>query len=168
MVSPELIRRYPFFGSLTHEELTILAQAGDEMTVGPGDMFFHDGEDLSHFYMVMEGAVAIVLELTDRSQPQPLAAQLTGGMTMKDITVSTVGTGEVFGWSALIPPTIATSGARALTPCKVIAFDCRQLRGELDSNCHLNQALTLKAAQVIRQRLRDMRIESMVMHAEKA
>ena len=77
-------------------------------------------QELKKLYFVLEGAVGLVIQVPDRDKEQPLSGQLTGKLTTKDITVSTVGTGGVFGWSALIPPHEATAGAKALTPCRAI------------------------------------------------
>ncbi len=166
MISAQLIRRYPFFADLEPKDVEIVARSGDEKKVQAGDAFFHEGDELDHFYLVVEGAVAIVMEITDRDQPQPKSGQLSGNLTTKDLTVSTVGTGEVFGWSGLLPPSNATSGAMALSPCKVVAFDCVQLREAFEQDCRFGYLMTQKAAQVIRRRLRDTRVESLVLYSQ--
>ena len=65
MVSPELIRRYPLFAGLSMEEITILAQAAQEMTVEADHYFFHEGDELDRFYMVIEGKVGIIVDIPD-------------------------------------------------------------------------------------------------------
>lgn len=164
MVSPELIRRYPFFAGLNHKHLVALARAADEETVEAGHKFFCEGKALDSFYLVIEGAVSIDFAVPDPDVSQDLSSQLTGDLTTKDVTVSTVGSGDVFGWSALIPPTNATAGATAVTPCRVIAFDCRQLLAGFDEDCEFGYIMLQRAAQVIRERLRDIRIESLALH----
>jgi CRP-like cAMP-binding protein len=77
-----------------------------------------------------------------------------------------VGTGDVFGWSGLIPPTRATASAKAITDCRVLIFDSQELLKMFDEDCQLGYVMTVKAAGVIRERLRDMRIESLVHLAE--
>ncbi len=120
---------------------------------------------MKKLYLVMEGAVAIVMGVPDRDAHQPLSGQLTGNMRTKDITISTVGTGGVFGWSALIPAYISTASAKALTPCRVIALDCEELRPVFEEDCNLGYLMTLKAAQIVRERLRDIRIETLAENA---
>ncbi len=63
MISPEIIRRYPFFAGLTFEQIEFLAQTAEETTVEANSYFFHDGEALDSFYLVLEGAVSIVEEI---------------------------------------------------------------------------------------------------------
>ncbi len=161
MISPELIRRYPFFAGLNHHYTLTLAQCADELSVEPGHCFFQEGDELNKLYLILEGTVAIVIDVPDRALEQPLAWQLKGRLNSRGITVSTVGTGEVFAWSALIPPHKATAGAKAITPCRVIALDCEELQPIFEDDCKLAYLMTLKAAQIVRERLRDMRIESL-------
>ncbi len=130
-----------------------------------GHRFFREGDELRKLYLIIEGAVAIVIGVPDREAKQPLSGQLTGKMRTKDITVSTVGTGGVFGWSALIPLHISTASAKALTPCRVIALDCEKLRPILEEDPNLAYLMTVKAAQIVRERLRDIRIETLAQYA---
>ena len=166
MVSPELIRRYPFFAGLDYDHIVKLSKVADEESVETGHCFFHEGDELAAFYLVLEGAVAIVLEIPNHSVEQKIAGQLTGELTTKDVTTSTVGTGDIFGWSGLIPPHAATASAKAITPCRVIEFDCEELCKIFEEDCHFGLVMAQKGAQVIRERLRDIRIESLAHFAE--
>ena len=161
MVSPELIRRYPFFAGLDYDYIVKLAKVADEKTVDAGHPFFRESDDLKEVYLVLEGAVAIVFEVPDQDVEQEIAGQLTGKLSTKDVTVSTVGTEDVFGWSGLISPHTATASAKAITPCRVLAFDSDRLLRDFDDDCRFGYLMAQKAAQVIRERLRDMRIESL-------
>ena len=93
MISPELIRRYPFFAGLNHDYVGTLTKLADEVSVEAGHCFFGEGDELKKLHLVVEGAVAIIIGVPDRDAAQPLSGQLTGKVTTKDITVSTVGTG---------------------------------------------------------------------------
>jgi len=44
MVTPELLRRYPFFAGLTHQQLTSLATVAHTMSFEAGETVFRDGE----------------------------------------------------------------------------------------------------------------------------
>jgi CRP-like cAMP-binding protein len=161
MVSPELVRRYPFFAGLDYDHIGKLAKVADEKSVETGHCFFHESDDLKNVYLVLEGAVAIVFEVPDQDVEQQVSGQLTGELQTKDVTVSTVGTGDVFGWSGLIPPYTATATAKAITPCRVLEFDSKKLLQTFDEDCRFGYKMAQKAAQVIRERLRDLRIESL-------
>jgi CRP-like cAMP-binding protein len=161
MISPEVLRRYPFFSRLSIEQINTLAKLADELTVDDGHYFFREDEISKSFYLVLEGAVAIVFELPERDVEHTISDQFMRKLRTKDIVVSTVGPGDVFGWSGIIPPHSATAGAKAVTPCRVVSFDCDELMKEFEKDCAFGYVLTQKAAQVISERLRDMRIESL-------
>ncbi len=161
MISPELIRRYPFFADLSSEQIVTLAQAAEEKTVEADHYFFREGDELDHFYVVVEGEIGIVVDLTDETVEHPVSQQLTGDLQTKEIVVSWIGPGEMFGWSALVSPHTATSSGKALTASRVASFDCQKLRPIFAQDCPFGYVMLQKATQVIRERLRAMRIESL-------
>ena len=163
MISPEIIRRYPFFVGLSHEQVGLLAQAADELNVETGYFFFHEGDQLSELFLVREGTVEIVVEFPGKEPKASLADQLTGEYLSQKAVVSNVGPGEVFGWSGLIRPNIASAGARATTLCRVVAFDCMKLQEFFADDPAFGCLLIEKIAQVIASRLSDLRIESLAL-----
>jgi CRP-like cAMP-binding protein len=168
MISTQLIRRFPFFAGFSHDQFNTLAKAAKNLSVESGHRFFQEGETLRHFYLVLDGSIAITINVPDRDVPQPLTNQITGNLINKELTVSNVGVGDVFGWSALIPPNTSTANARAVTASRVIKFDGEALRPHIGDDCAFGYLLALKAAQIVRQRLRDLRIESLSEIKEQA
>lgn len=161
MVSPELIRRYPFFAGLKHANITALADAASEQVEDASHVFFRENETLQKFFLLLEGAVAIVIELPDHNEVQPVSDQLLGAFHTQDVVVSTVGPGDVFGWSGLVPPHTTSAKAKALTPCRVLAFDCKTLLDNFNEDCEFGYLMMQRAARVIRNRLHDMHIQSL-------
>ena len=161
MITPELIRRYPFFSGLDFEPITTLAMIADEYSVDPGHFFFHEGEKLDKLYFVLEGKVEITVSVPDRDHVQDIAEQIVGNFITEDVTVSTVGSGQLFAWSALIPPHVSTASARVAVPSRVLAFESEDLFNIFKKDCEFGNLMLLKVASVIRQRLRDMRIQSL-------
>jgi CRP-like cAMP-binding protein len=168
MISPEILRSYPFFSCFSHAQLDELALAADDLHVAAEHRFFVEGERLTHFFLLQDGSVALTIKIPDRNARQTVAMHVMGDFITRDITVGNLGRHEVFGWSALIPPNESTAGAHALVPCQVLSFDIRQLRPALKKDCGFHQLLTLKAAQIVRERLRMRRIESLADDAEYA
>jgi CRP/FNR family cyclic AMP-dependent transcriptional regulator len=166
MVSPELVRRYPFFAGLEYDQLVALAQVAKETTAEPGHYFFNEGDVLKSFYLVVEGTVAVVIGVTDRNVEHKFVEQLYGDLKKKDVVVSTVEGGDLFGWSALIPPYISTAGAKAVKPSRIVEFNCEELWKLYPGNNHFTFLLTQKVAQVMRQRLHDAYIEILGAKAE--
>lgn len=161
MLSTEVLRRYPFFAGLSQEDLDTLSKVATQYPYEAQQYIFHEGDELNTFYLVVEGAVGIVVGVTDRDQEQKVAEQLVGNFNNKSVTVSTVNEGQVFGWSALVPPHRSTAGAKAITSCRIVAFNCELLRPSFDADCRFAYLMLLKAARIIRERLRDRRIESL-------
>ena len=166
MVSTELLRRYPFFAGLSRDHLNTLAKISDEITVEEDDYFFHEDDELESFYIVLEGAAAIVFRLPERDVQHKIADQFAREFKTRDVVLSTVGTGDIFGWSGLVPPYRATAGAKAITRCRVIAVGSRDLVSIFEQDYRFGYVMTQKAAQVIRDRLRDLRIESLAYSVE--
>jgi CRP/FNR family cyclic AMP-dependent transcriptional regulator len=162
MISIELIRRYPFFAGLNHDQLVALAKVANEVAVETEHYFFHEGDELESIYLVLQGSAAVVIEVPDREVEQKLSGQLTGKLQTKDVVISAVGPGEAFAWSALVPPHKATAGVKATTPCRVIAFNCQELRTAFEDDCRFGYLMMQKTAQVARDRLQGLRIESLV------
>lgn len=151
MISPEILRRYPHFAGVDAEGLVFLARSAQEATAEAGEYFFREGDTLDRTYIVVEGEVAIVATLPGKG---------------REIVISTVSPGQVFAWSGLVPPYQATSAAKAVTACRVIAFDCPQLRARFDADSALGYTMMLRLSQVMRDRIRDMRMETIACLAE--
>ena len=156
MITPDLISRYPFFADLTPKQVAILADVAEGVTVETGEYVFHEGEDLCCFYIVVEGAVGVVLETPSKKDQSQ----------MEDVIFSAVGPGGAFAWSALVPPHKATASAKALSSCWLISFDCQKLIKVFEQDCEFGYRMLMKVAQISRDRLRDTRIESLVFTAK--
>jgi CRP-like cAMP-binding protein len=161
MISPQITRRYPFFAGLTHDQIYNLSTIANEQTVAPGHTFFREGEQLDKLYFVLDGTINIVVSVPDQNELHEKADQILGNLVTEDITVSTLGPGEIFAWSALIRPYMATAGATAATSSRVIAFERKDLNEKFRDDISLGFLMLEKVAGVIRLRLRDMHIQSL-------
>ena len=161
MVPIELIRRYPFFAGFSHDQLVDLSMAAEQVSVETGHQFVYEGVRLTNFYLILEGTVGIIIKVPDRAVEQSLTRQITNNLKTRDVTVSTVGEGEMFGWSALVPPNLSTADVKYLTSCRVLEIDYQALKPIIEEDCCFGHLLILKAAQIIRDRLRDKRIENL-------
>lgn len=161
MISPELLRRFEFAAGLSHEQIVSLAKISSEDEVETDTYFFHDGEQVNKFYIVMEGAVAVLFEVPDREEGSAVSEQLTGSLATREVIISTIGTGSPFGWAGIIPPNEAFASAKAIAPSKVIAIDCIELRKMFEADPAFAYLMTARAAQVMREQLRDLSIETL-------
>ncbi len=160
MVSPELLRRFPLFAGLDADQIMKLAKASDELTVEADHCFFRKGDELDTLYIVLEGEVGSVIELIEKGQPAIIASFSERN---REIVVSTIGAGGVFAWSALVPPHTATTMVKARTASRLLAIDCVDLRNQFATDPHFGFIMMQRAAQGLRDRLRDMRMETLAL-----
>lgn len=158
MISPEKLRRYELFAGFNHDQLTRLAMAGHELHVPTGHTFFCEGERLRSLYFVEEGEVGVTLGIPDQKIEQDPRDHILGNLMLENVTVSTVGPGELFGWSALIPPHETTASTWAITDCSTFTLDCDELNGVFLDDCTFGYLMMQKVAAVMRHRLRDMHV----------
>ncbi|HET6443817.1 MAG TPA: cyclic nucleotide-binding domain-containing protein [candidate division Zixibacteria bacterium] len=161
MISPETLRRYSFFACLTYDQIVTLAMAGQLLDIEAGGYFFHEGDNLDSLFFVLEGNIDIAIGIPDRTIKQHVHDQIMGNFIAEDVTVSTVSPGQIFAWSALIPPHVSTASAKATLPSRVISFDCEALMQAFQKDCIFGNLMLQKIAVVIRQRLRNMHIQSL-------
>jgi len=166
MISPETLRAHQFFAGFNHDQIVALATVAEEQHVDQGHTFIREGDKIDHFYLLLEGTVALYIAIPDPEAEHSISQQITREMATKNIRMSSLGKGEMVGWSAIVPPHESTATVEAVTACRVVAFDYPALRSSFGDDCCFELQLTRKAAQIIRQRLRDRRIELLSAYSE--
>jgi len=156
MISPELLRRYPFFAGLNKEQIKTLALACEEEEYPANHVFFNIHDTLEQFYLVISGEVGICVEQTSS---QGAENDTTCTDEYKTEVISLVNSGEVFAWSSLFSPFAATAGAKTLVPCRIAAFNAKELHEAFETDYAFGYIMMQKLAQVVHFRLRDRRIE---------
>ena len=105
-------------------------------------MLFRDGDEANTFYVLRHGAVALETFVPARGP----------------VTIETLETGEVLGWSWLFPPYRWHFDARALSLVRATAFDGACLRGKCEADPALGYELMSRFAQVAIERLQWTRL----------
>jgi CRP-like cAMP-binding protein len=152
MVSPELIRRYPYFSGISIERLNMLANMAEEIEYEPDFHFHHEGDDIDKVYIIVEGDISLVTSFPQQD---------------KEVVINTLSTGDVFGWTSLLPPFTAGAGAKSNSKCKLIEFKSSQLREKFEDDYEFGYLMMTKIAQIIRERLDSIVIETLAYQAEK-
>ena len=145
MVSPELVRRFPFFASLTDEEIKSIAMISEEEKYEANTFIFRERDQAEKLLVLIEGSVDIMVNTDEEG--------------LERETVSTLTHGDVFCWSAVVEPNVLTASALAATPTTVVAIDGAGLRAMFELDCHLGYRILQKSAEIISSRLRDTRIQ---------
>jgi CRP-like cAMP-binding protein len=149
MVSPELLRQYPFFGRLSEAQLREIAMIAEEETLQSGQVIFREGDPAETLYLLLEGCVDLYFTLAGEKQAS----------VEKGIPVGEINPGEPFGISALIEPHLLTATARATSPSRVLKIDGAALRALLKKDRQMAYQLTHQAAKAAIERLHATRIQ---------
>ena len=107
-----IVNRIALFQELDVQQLELLKPLLEPLSLRAGTIIFQQGEIAKFLYFVMAGTVDISFKPYD-------------GIP---ITVSHVGKGGVFGWSAVVGSEKYTSSAIAIEPAKVFRVQGRKLR----------------------------------------
>lgn len=149
MISPELLRRYQFFGPLNDEQLKTVAMLADQESVGSYTILLEEGKNADTFYLLMEGSLSLFYVVEDERQPN----------LRKEFPVGDINPGEPFSISALIEPHVLTSSVRADTVCQVIRIDAQALKDLCKQDCELGYTLMKQIARAAMDRLNSTRIQ---------
>ena len=132
----------PLLADLPAEQLELLAGCASNVHVDAGAVLFREGDPADVFYVVREGTVALELYAPPRGS----------------LTIETIGSGELLGWSWLVPPYRWHFDARALTALRATSIDGTCLRGKCEDDPALGYALMTRFAQVLMERLQSTRL----------
>lgn len=149
MVSPERLRRYPFFGPFGSDQLNALAMLTDEIDFETGDIVFHAGQPANALYFLMEGSVDLHYVAVDEINPE----------LRKDFFVSEINPGEPFGISALIEPYRYTATVSVSQPSRVLKLDAAGLRALCEIDSKIAAILMRQVAKAAMSRLNDTRVQ---------
>jgi CRP-like cAMP-binding protein len=137
-----VLRDVPVFAGLDPEQLTLLAGCGSNVRFAEGEVLFREGDPADTFWVVRHGSVALETFVPARGA----------------ITIETLETGEVVGWSWLFAPYRWHFDARALSLVRATAFDGACLRGKCEDDPRLGYELMSRFAQVLIERLQWTRL----------
>lgn len=149
MVSPELLRRYPFFAFLNDAQLKAIAMISEEAFYDKGEIIFRENEPAEFFHLLLEGCVDLYFTVDTAYAPD----------LSREFLVGEINPGEPFGISALIEPYILTSTARAAAPSRVLKVQAAALRALCDQDRQVGYALIRHAAKVAVERLHFTRVQ---------
>jgi CRP/FNR family cyclic AMP-dependent transcriptional regulator len=133
----------PFVAGLAPSERRRLGALAVRRTAGPGDVLLHEGAPTTVLGIITQGRVALRLQVPGRGA----------------ITILTVEPGDVFGWSALVPPYRSTSTIVAVEPTEAIVFDAVALRAALEEDDGLAASLYPRILRSVSRRLEATRMQ---------
>jgi len=143
MISPEVLRRYPYFAAIGEESLKDVAMMAEEVSVGENCVLFNEDEPAAKLYIIAQGEVNIQYRLG------------TGELR----TVDTLVGGDLLVWSALIEPYRTTAIATTTRATQLVAIDAKRLRDLCDRDPLLGYRLTIQVAKLLAHRLEGARVQ---------
>lgn len=155
MVSPELLRRYPFFGGFDEAELGDIAMIAEEVFHQAGDTVFEVAQPAAALYVLVAGGLEIWYVAIDKHEQD----------LRKEFYVSDLNPGDVFGISALIEPFVYTTTALVTGATQLIKIDGAQLRGLCQLDPKMEAAVMRRLAKVAMERLHDTRVQLLAARA---
>lgn len=149
MISPELLRRFPFFAGFSDQQLKALAMIADEIELPVKTVVFEEGSDAKKFYILIEGSI----DLTIKSEEESDSA------TRRIFAVGEINPGEVFGINALLEP--FTNGFTETTEqnCELIEFDAVALKALMEGDKDFAYQLMMQVAKSLMERLYNTRVQ---------
>ncbi|MGB9689452.1 Crp/Fnr family transcriptional regulator [Thermogutta sp.] len=143
MVSPEMLRRYPYFAKISEESLKEIAMMAEERSYPAGLQLFNEGDPADYLNIIVEGEVQIQYQLGNAEKR----------------TVDTLVAGDILVWSALIEPYRTTAIGTTSKPTKVIAIKAKPLRELCDRDPMVGYQLTREIAKLLAHRLERARVQ---------
>jgi CRP/FNR family transcriptional regulator, cyclic AMP receptor protein len=139
----EFVAAAPVFAGLDAAQVATVAGCGRNERFAAGDHLFLEGRPADRFFLIRDGAVALVLVAPGRGA----------------IVIQTLHDGDVAGWSWLFEPYTWQFDGRATAPTSVIAFDAVCLRDKCEADHELGYRLMARFAATAIGRLQSTRLQ---------
>lgn len=144
-----VLRQHPFFAGLDERCLAMLVGCAANQRYAAGDYLFREGGEAERFYLVRDGHVTLQVETPARGA----------------IPIETLGPGDVFGWSWLIPPYRWRLDARAANEARVFAMDGTCLRAKCEQDHALGYEVMRRFSAIVQRRLDATRRQLIEIHS---
>jgi len=140
MVPAEILKSFNLFNELSQTELAGIAKLCRGRAYEDGSVIFTIGGSAADVYLLETGKVDIQIEFKIYDYEV---------MT----TVYKVGKGEIFGWSALVPPHRLTASARCEGKADVIMINGKELMEFLEKDRRIGYVVMKNLSALISSRL---------------
>lgn len=143
MISPETLRRYPYFAKVSDESLKKVAMIAGELTATAGTTLFSEGDRADKLYILVDGEVDIQYSLG------------TGELR----TVDTLVAADLMMWSALVEPFRSTASAIVRKDARCVVIDSPKLRELCEQDSALGFRLLNSICKLLATRLEGARVQ---------
>ncbi len=133
----ELIKSHVVFGTLDPELRAALVLHAESASFSKGTELFETGDPARDFYMILEGKVSLTV-----SQSK-----------FEKMNVTTLGKGDIVGWSWLFPPYEWHFDARAEEDLEVVRWSAGAMRRKCEKDFEFGYKLMKCFSQIMLDRL---------------
>jgi CRP/FNR family transcriptional regulator, cyclic AMP receptor protein len=145
------VAAHPFFIGLKPEHIRLLADCAMATQFERDQLIFSAGETANRFYLIEQGRV--ILQAGDEMN--------------REVTIDTIGAGDLLGWSWIFPPYKWHFAARATEPMRAIFFYGTILRQYCEKDPALGYELFKRMSEVMIKRLQRARTQLIAALAPK-
>ena len=146
-----ILAECPFFADLDPAFMNLVVGCASNVRFEAGSYIFREGTPADTFYLIREGKVAVEIFAAQR-KPQ---------------IVSTIGEGEICGWSWMLPPYVWKFNGHAVRATRAIALDGKCLRTKCEENHDLGYEILKRLVPVIENRLDEARFQLVDVYAAR-
>jgi CRP/FNR family transcriptional regulator, cyclic AMP receptor protein len=128
---------HAFLQGISEPHLTELAECTQRITVSAGHFLGKEREVANACYLIEAGRVAIEVHV----------------LRNKNLSLQTLGPGDIVGWSWLVPPHFWQFDARAAEPVQALEIDARKLLRKCEGDNELGYTILKRLVKVVAERL---------------
>ena len=137
------ISEHPFLRGLSPGFLERISFGATPHVYAPDELLLREGDEANRLFLIYSGKVALEVSLPDRPR----------------LTIETVGTGDVVGWSWSVAPRRYEHDARALKTTRAIAIDAGVLRSACEEDPSNGYQFITRLLAVVADRLANTRLQ---------
>jgi CRP-like cAMP-binding protein len=149
MISPEVLRRFPFFFGFDDGQLKALAMIAEEYEVDASTTIFVEGEPARKFYLLEEGIVDLFVKSEEKNN----------SASRREFNVGEINPGEVFGINSIMEPYKNGFTERTGQASRIIEFDGAAMRALIEVDKGFAYILILQVAKCLMERLYSTRVQ---------
>ncbi len=139
----KILAEHPFLKGIESHYIDLITGCASNVKFDAGKFIFKEGEAADKFYIIRYGKVMLEIVSPEKGP----------------IVIDSLETGDVLGWSWLIPPYRWKFDARTVELVRAIALDGKCLRGKCDDDHNLGYELMKRFSHIIEQRLQSTRLQ---------
>jgi CRP-like cAMP-binding protein len=133
----KILREHPFFKDMDEASIKTLSGCAKNERFDRGAFVAHEGDRADKFYLIRSGTVALEFDVPGRGP----------------IVIETLHTGEILGWSWVLPPYKWSCDLRATEMSRLLSLDVSCLRDKLDQDHSLGYDLYSRFSKIMARRL---------------